>query len=145
MQGEGAALNYKVIVNSTAIFLFSLFFATAVWATVEWRVFRTLSLTSPPVDLVVSPKGNYIFALTEAGNIDIYSAAGQLVDRIPAGENADQIEMGPSENVLLVKSRQDSTVRILVLEFIQQIDTAGAPFKGPADAPVTVVVFDDFE
>ena len=61
------------------------------------------------------------------------------------GDNMDQIETGPSENVLLVKSRRDRTVRILVLDFIQQIDISGSPFKGSAEAPVTVVVFDDFQ
>ena len=27
----------------------------------------------------------------------------------------------------------------------KQIDITGSPFKGPADAPVVMIVFDDFE
>jgi hypothetical protein len=34
---------------------------------------------------------------------------------------------------------------ILVLDFIQNIDVSDSPFKGPADAAVTIAVFSDFQ
>jgi hypothetical protein len=53
--------------------------------------------------------------------------------------------MGPKEDLLLLKSRKNRTVEILVLDFIQKINTSGSPFKGPKDAPVEIAVFSDFE
>ena len=57
----------------------------------------------------------------------------------------DGIKVGPEQDILLLTSRQNKTVEILVLDFIQNLDVSSSPFKGPADAVVTVAVFSDFQ
>ena len=95
--------------------------------------------------MAVSPDGRRIFVLTEAGELLIYALDGGLQDSIVIGKHIDQIEMGPKEDLLLLKSRKNRTVEILVMDFIQKINTSGSPFKGPADAPVVITVFSDFQ
>ena len=136
----------KTKLVSSLFVLFCIVFSTVSCpAEVETQVFRTLKLASPPIDLVMAKNGQYIFALTEAGFVEIYGADGNLVDTVNVGKTVDQIEAGPREDILLLKSRSDQTVQILSLEFVQEIDIAGSPVKGPETAPVAVVVFSDFQ
>jgi len=47
--------------------------------------------------------------------------------------------------MLLLKSRGNQTIEILVIDFIQKINISSSPFKGPTDAPVMIAVFSDFQ
>jgi len=61
------------------------------------------------------------------------------------GSQVDSIEVGPWEDVILLVSKKDKEVQILLLDFIKDIDLSNSPFKGPADAPVKIAVFSDFQ
>jgi hypothetical protein len=61
------------------------------------------------------------------------------------GADVDKIRLGPQGDVLIANSRTNKTVQFFDIDFIQQINIAGSPFKGPADAPVVIAVFDDFQ
>jgi hypothetical protein len=114
-------------------------------ALVEWDVQRTLRLETPPLDVAVSVKGTRIFVLTEQGNILIYSSDGTLQDEISVGNHVDGIHAGPSEDVLLVTSRKNKTVEYITVDFIQDIDISGSPFKGASEAPVVIAFFNDYQ
>ncbi len=114
-------------------------------AAVEWDIQRTLQLNVRPLDVALSLNGKWIFVLTDQGTINIYSPGGVFKDKLPVGKHIDQIKAGPREDVLLLKSTQNKTVQVLSLDFIRQIHVSGAPFKGPADAPVTIAVFSEFQ
>lgn len=114
-------------------------------ALVEWDIQRTLKLEEAPIDVAVSHNGRWIHILTDQRDILIYSADGKLNDIIPVGKSVDGIKVGPRENIFFLTSRKDKMVQVLVLEFIQNIDVSGSPFKGPADAPVVIAVFSDFQ
>ncbi|MBA7524473.1 hypothetical protein ES705_16611 [subsurface metagenome] len=127
-----------------ALLLMAVFVSNG-FADVEWNIQKTLKTATPPVDIVVSADGKRIFVLSETGEILIYAPDGELQDKIGVGKHIDQIEVGPQEDMLLLKSRSNQTIDILVIDFIQKIDTANSPFKGPADAPVVIAVFSDFQ
>jgi hypothetical protein len=134
--------------RSVIFFLIAVIFLTLsspVKGEVEWDVKKTLNLERPPVDLAVSLNGRYVFVLTDQGSILIYSGDGTLEDKISVGRQVDGIKVGPEEDVLLLTSKKNKTVQILLLEFIKDIDVANSPFKGPADAPVEIAVFSDFQ
>ena len=116
-----------------------------VGARVEWRIDKSLSTGQPPLDVAVSPNGQWIFVLTTNGNILIYSGDGKLEDTIAVGSHIDQIRVGPGGEQLFATSRQNQTVEVIALNFIRQINVSGSPSKGPIDAPVTVTVFSDFQ
>jgi hypothetical protein len=134
--------------RSVIFFLIAVIFFTLsspVKGEVEWDVKKTLKLESPPVDLAASLNGKYIYVLTDQGSILIYSVEGKLEDRISVGRQVDGIRVGPWEDVILLTSKKNNQVQILLLEFIKDIDLSNSPFKGPADAPVQIAVFSDFQ
>jgi len=134
--------------RSVIFFLIAVIFLTLsspVKGEVEWDVKKTLKLESPPVDLAASLNGKYIYVLTDQGSILIYSVEGKLEDRISVGRQVDGIRVGPWEDVILLTSKKNNQVQILLLEFIKDIDLSNSPFKGPADAPVQIAVFSDFQ
>ena len=112
---------------------------------VDWDVQKTLKLEKTPVDVAVSLNGRWVFVLTAQGSILIYSGDGRLEDEITVGKHVDGIKVGPGQDILLLTSRKNKTVEIVVLDFIQNIDVSNSPFKGPVDAPVTIAVFSDFQ
>jgi protein-disulfide isomerase len=114
-------------------------------ATVEWNIEKTLNLKNPPIDIAVSRNGKWIFILTAGGQIAIYSSAGLLEDTITVGPGIDRIKEGPDENILVLGNHETAAVQVLSLEFIQKINIAGAPVLGDTDAPVTIVVFAEFQ
>ncbi len=114
-------------------------------AKVEWRIDKSLNTGQPPIDVAVSPNGQWIFVLTTEGSILIYSSDGKLEDTIAVGSHIDQIQVGPGGEELFATSRQNQTVEVIALNFIRKINVTGSPVKGRVDAPVVITVFSDFQ
>ncbi len=114
-------------------------------AEVEMTVARTLTLEETPVDSALSAGGKYIFVLTDKGTVLVYAADGTLNDTLSVDKSVDSIKAGPREEILLLVSSKNKTVQVAVLEFVLEINTSGSPFKGAADAPVTIALFTDFQ
>jgi len=106
---------------------------------------RTMKLDTPPLDAAISLSGNRIFVLAANGDLLVYTSQGKLAGKIPVGKHVDQIRVGTRDDLVLLLSKKNSTVQSLVIDFVQQISSEDAPFKGPAKAPVVVTVFDDFQ
>ena len=127
------------------LFLTLAFFPPA-HALVESKVFNTLTTDAAPLDIASSPDGTWTFVLTEGGKIAIYAANGQLNDILEVDPSADSIFVtGNNGTKLLVGSKKNKKVQLIALSFAAEIDTTGAPFLGNPDAPVTLVIFSDFQ
>ena len=137
-------MNRKKTICLLAVLIVAIFVVDSL-ALVEWDVRQLLKTDTPPIDVAVSRNGKWIFVLTAPGNILIYTPDGELKDKVIVEKHIDQITTGPNEELLLLKSRKNKTVDILVLDFVRDINIAGSPFKGPKDAPVTIAVFGDFQ
>jgi hypothetical protein len=109
------------------------------------QVYQTLQLDQTPIDLVVSTESRRMYILTDKGELLIYDVGGQLKDRLQVGKDVRQIKPGPREDTLYLLSAKPRTIRLIVIETVEAINIQGAPFKGPADAAVTLVVFSDFQ
>ena len=119
--------------------------APVVHAAVEISVQSTLQTGEPPIDVAVSPDGRLTYVLTDTGKVMIYDTGGNLTDNITVGTHVDQIEIGPGGERLFAASRQNKTVEVIRLDFINDINSEGSFFKGPANAPVTIAVFSEFQ
>ena len=106
---------------------------------------RQWQLPYTPTDMVQSVDGKHIYILTDNHKLLIYEPNGNLkasVDVDPGVVAIDTDARG--ENVLLI-DKDSKTFSVYSVSFVAEVDTAGSPFKGKADAPVTVAVFSDFE
>ena len=86
-----------------------------------------------------------MFILTDEGQIQVYEPNGTLDETMDVGKEFDRIWHIQGSDVLVLSSREKKTVQIIELNFVEQIDTSGSPFRGPDNAPVVVAVFSDFE
>jgi DNA-binding beta-propeller fold protein YncE len=130
------------LVLAVLIFLSAI---SQVQAAVELDLEKTLRPDAAPIDVAVSPDGKSTFVLTDKGTVLVYDDQGNLKDTIQVGPQIDQIEIGPSGEQLFAASRENKTVDIILLTFIQEIQTAGSPFKGAENAPITITVFSDYQ
>ncbi|MDP2105611.1 MAG: thioredoxin domain-containing protein, partial [Desulfobulbaceae bacterium] len=124
-----------------------LFFAlsSSVSAAVETATVTTLNPSGKPVDTSVSADGRWLFVLTGKGTVDIFETNGTLKDTIKIEGQADTIASSPNGDRLFLSSKGEGTISVIAVDFVQHIETAGAPFKGAENAPVVVAVFTDFQ
>ena len=136
-----------IAISLSAALTVTAFVASSLGAgSVEWDVYKTLDIEAEPIDVAVSRDGQRLFILTENGKILIYSpTTGKQPDQIDVGSQIDQIKLGPRGDSLILTSRKNRTVQIVTLDFIQNINVSGSPFKGPENAPVVIAVFSDFQ
>jgi protein-disulfide isomerase len=114
-------------------------------AEVEWRVEKELKLDAAPVDLATSASGQWLFVLTAGGKVAVFSSQGDLNDEFEVAPGVDGLATGPQEEILYLTNSKAGSVQIVLVDFIRDINVAGSPLKGPADAPVSIVVFTDFQ
>jgi DNA-binding beta-propeller fold protein YncE len=114
-------------------------------ALVEWEIIQSLNTVGRPVDVAVSADGKSVFVLTDDGTLSIYTSDGALTERISLGYPAERIAVAPDGERIYVTPRQGKRVDVVQLDYVREINLSGAPFKGRANAPVTVVVFSDFQ
>lgn len=114
-------------------------------AEVESTILETIQLKNKPVDVEVALSSQDVYVLDNRGLVSIYDRSGKLKDTLEVGKKYTQIRLSPREDFLFLSSEKDKTVEIRTITFVQKIDTTGSPFKGPANAPVEIVVFSDFQ
>lgn len=138
----------KTMRISVLIFFSTLwfFFPQSVRADLEWRIIRDLDLKTTPLDVASSPDGKWLFILTP-GEILLFSAQeGRVADRIPVDKEFDRITSLPRPDMVTITSSTQKAARIIMFEVIYKIDLSGLHFfRGPQNALVTLVVFDDYQ
>lgn len=102
-------------------------------------------LTVTPVDFAQSLDNKLVFVLGDDSKVHIYSTAdGAEQGSVPVAKETIGIDIAPrGEMLFLVDSNKNYTA--LDISFAQDIDTTGSPFLGKKDAPISLVVFSDFQ
>lgn len=132
-------------IKSCLLVVILLLTASLAGAQVDWNLEKTLKIKAAPLDVAVSADGKFIFVLTEGGRIQIFSPDGTLKDTINVGQSIERIKIGPRTERLFALNRREQTVAVIRLNFVKTINTAGAPYLGPANAPVVIAEFSDFQ
>lgn len=114
----------------------------------ETELQTALQLSPAPLDFVQSADGKRLFLLNESGDVLVYTAAGSFESRLPTiKEIAKPQKLAVSEDgkQLYLMSKNDRSLGVVNLDYIYSIDLNGSPYKGPVAAPVTVVLFSEFQ
>ncbi len=114
-------------------------------AELDWQEGPSLKLEEAPLAVRVDAEGQKIYVLGDGGHILVYSQAGDLLGKIPAGSGTDGFELLPDGDRLLLKNSRAKTIKVVDLTFVRTFEMAGSPVLGTSGAPVSVVVFDDFQ
>ena len=75
----------------------------------------------------------------------ISRAEDKVTNRIPIDKDFDRLTYAGKNNVLILTSSFSKTLKIFQVDMIHEIALSGLSFKGPADAAVTIAVFDDYQ
>jgi protein-disulfide isomerase len=120
-------------------------FAAASHGAVYHSVKKRLKLEGTPIDIKMSAEGRWLYVLTKSGDLRVYSYQGAFIGKFEVGQYFDQIEPGAKDEEIYLKSTKQKMIQVINVAFRHNIDTKAAPFKGKADAPVTIVEFTDFQ
>jgi hypothetical protein len=116
-----------------------------IYAEIDLTLIKQTNLNVQPLDIATSADGKLIFVLAR-GEILVYSIAeGKVANRISIDKDFDRVTYAGKNNVLILTSSSSKTLKIIQVDFIYNIALDGLPFKGPADAAVTIAVFDDYQ
>lgn len=139
----------KKAARKVGIFLFVIISWVSVpqfiYAEIDLTLIKQTNLDVQPLDIATSVDGKSIFVLTR-GEILIYSIdENKVTERISIDKAFDRVTSAGKNNILILTSSTSKTLKIIQVDFIYNIVLDGLPFKGPADAVVTIAVFDDYQ
>ncbi len=112
---------------------------------IEWNVLQSWPTTGKTLDMVHSLDGKFVFILNDKQEVQVFSSQGQLQGSIPVEEGVSAIDIAPQGEMLYLINNKSQTFSSIGVSFVVDVDISGSPVKGPADAPVTLVLFTDFE
>ena len=118
---------------------------TNVSGDLNWTVQANWSLPAKPLDLVHSLDNKKVFILTADSKVHIFAADGRKLGEMRVEADTVAIDIAPRGEMLYLINGRTNSFTAMDIGFSQQIDITGAPVRGKADAPVTLVVFSDFE
>lgn len=114
-------------------------------ATVDLEILQDIAIGAKPIDVAVSEDGYWIYVLTADAQVQVYSPQGELKGSVPVDNGAREITCGPEDEVVFVSNSERQTVQVVRISVVHDFPVAHSPVKGPADAPVTLTLFTDFE
>ena len=121
------------------------FIPFSAYSEVDWQISGAIQLNEIPIDVAQTQGGELTYILTDQAKVLIYSAAGKLVGTVPVDPSVTGIAIAPKGDKLYLINSQRKTLKTVAVDFIVDINIAGSPFLGPADAKVVVAVFSDFQ
>lgn len=112
---------------------------------VEWTLTQHWPTGTKVLDMVHSLDGKYVFVLTDKQTVEVFTRDGKLQGSIPVEDGVSAIDIAPQGETLYLINNKDQTFSSVAVSFVVDVDISGSPFTGPADAPVTMVLFTDFQ
>ena len=112
---------------------------------VDLKTVKQIDLNAAPVDVAASEDGKLVFVLTRSEIVVYSSDNNKIVNRITLDKDFDRIKYLRESSLLVLTSTSSKTLRFVRVDQVYDIDISGLPFQGPAQAPVTIAVFDDYQ
>jgi len=112
---------------------------------VEWNVINQWSTGAKTIDMVHSLDGKFVYLLTDKSKVNVFDSKGKLQGSIPVSPTVSAIDIAPQGERLYLVDNTLNQFQSVNVAFVHTIDIKDSPFEGPADAPVTLTLFTDFE
>ena len=120
-------------------------FAVSVGAEMQVELNKRQPLGKTPLDIAQSVSDGRLFVLLEGGTVQILSANGQIQERFQADPDVTTLEVSPDGKQLYLGNAKRNELQFIDLSIVYELPLNNSAVKGPADAPVTVTLFDDFQ
>ncbi len=111
----------------------------------EWRTLSSMDLPAKALHFKRSLDGKYLFVLTEDQRVLVYDQKGNLQGSIPVDPGVTDLDIAPQGQLLYLIDTEKQVTTTMAIDFIVDIDITNSAFKGEIDAPVSIVVFSDFQ
>lgn len=114
-------------------------------ADIEFTENKQIKLDVSPIGTVTSSDGKWMIVLSP-GEILVYSISeGKVINRLPVDKAFDKLAYSAANETVIISSSSGKLIKFLQIFDVQKFSLAGLPFKGPENAPVTLVVFSDYQ
>ncbi len=111
----------------------------------NWMVVASWTMPTKPLDFAQSLDNKKVFILGADAKVYIFSPDGRQLGALPVDPNVTAIDIAARGEMLFLIHNKTNTYTAIDVSFNQKIDITGAPVRGRADAPITLVLFSDFE
>lgn len=135
----------EVVLYTLTLVLLLWVTASILYADVESKMEKILAMPGRVVDMAASADGRRTFVLLEKGKVAVVDAQDHIESMLETGVAADRLELSQDGSKLLLNDRNENRLNIFALDVIHDVASADSPFKGAADAPVTIVQFSEFQ
>jgi len=114
-------------------------------ADIEWTEKKQIKFEVSPIDMVTSPDGKWLIVLS-SGEILVYSMPeGKVISRMSVDKAFDKLTYSAADETIILSSSAGKTMEFVQIAEVHKFSLEGVPFKGTKNAPVTVVVFSDYQ
>ncbi len=129
-----------------AILLFALgVVGNQAFAQLEQTQAKREILQKAPLDIAQSVSDGRLFVLLEGGEVLIFSPEGERQDQLTVDADVTSLEVTPDGQRLYLGKSKSKELLLVDLDFIYQLPVNNSAVKGPAEAPVTITLFSDFQ
>ncbi|RLB62668.1 MAG: hypothetical protein DRH08_12130 [Deltaproteobacteria bacterium] len=119
--------------------------ASPVSAELEKNLVKRQSLDETPVDIAQSVSDGRLFVLLEGGYVQIFSRDGVKQERFKVGDGVTSLAVSPDGQRLYLGNAKSKELQFVDLSYVQKLPVNNSATKGATNAPVTIVIFDDFQ
>ncbi|WP_306547216.1 thioredoxin domain-containing protein [Desulfobulbus sp.] len=111
----------------------------------NWSVQASWPIPAKPVDIAQSLDNKKVFILGADSKVYIFTPDGKQLGALPVDSGVTAIDIAARGEMLYLVNDKTKTYTAIDVSFNQKIDIIGAPVRGAENAPVTLVLFSDFE
>jgi protein-disulfide isomerase len=111
----------------------------------EVSVVNQWIMDTNPIAFVQSLDNKKVFVLGSDAKVHIYTVEGKKLGEFNVDNNVTGIDIAPRGEMIYLISREGKSYTAVTWSQTQKVDITGSPVKGDATAPVTMVIFSDFE
>jgi len=133
----------KMLTIGSMALLLSLYLVLPGMAAMQVEGVQTQRLPKAALDVAATLDGAKVFVLLKGGEVQVLAPGGELLGRFSVAAEAEQLAVSPEGDRLYLTSGQE--LQIVELATLHDLPVLNSPVRGPADAPVTLTVFSDFQ